>query len=321
MAERKVLNKYIPPDFDHSKIPKRKKKKNEKRVIRMMVPMTVRCVKCGTFIYAGKKLNSKKEYCDGEDYLGIKRFRFFMKCGVCSNLFAIKTDPQNSSYVAELGCTENFHARKSQVKEEAAAKKKLEEEEEGDAMKQLENRTLQSKRELDVMDALDELKSINSRLERANPDDALKKLQSKDESIDEANNSIQSSNENENLDDETRKKQQELEDEALIRSISFKRGKIRRIQDESHSQVDDSRKKPKKNNGQNNSFLSFSKCSPKKKLFQVRKISKKNVPRNDGNNQTILIRKPSGNRDPKESTVQTLGIGGYDSSSSDSDEG
>ena len=43
------------------------------------------------------------------------------------------------------------------------AKAQREAEETGDAMKALENRTLDSKREMDILSALDEMKSLNSR--------------------------------------------------------------------------------------------------------------------------------------------------------------
>ena len=67
MAERKVLNKYYPPDFDPSKIIKVKKLKElqpqgdrsdmKKRgvVVRMMLPMSVRCKTCGEFMKIGTK--------------------------------------------------------------------------------------------------------------------------------------------------------------------------------------------------------------------------------------------------------------------------
>jgi hypothetical protein len=50
MGERKVLNKYIPPDFDPSKIPKGNKLKLGQMKVRMMLPMSVCCNTCGNYI-------------------------------------------------------------------------------------------------------------------------------------------------------------------------------------------------------------------------------------------------------------------------------
>ena len=50
-------------------------------------------------------------------------------------------------------------------------------EEEGNAMKALENRTLDSKREMDIMAALDELQTLNKRQARVDTDAALAALQ------------------------------------------------------------------------------------------------------------------------------------------------
>jgi hypothetical protein len=72
MSERKVLNKYIPPDFDPSKIPEGGGGRRHNRTVRLMTPFTMRCNTCGDYIYRRKKFNARKETVRGEDYLGIK---------------------------------------------------------------------------------------------------------------------------------------------------------------------------------------------------------------------------------------------------------
>ena len=51
MSERKVLNKYYPPDFDPSKIPTVKGNRNATFIIRVMAPCNMRCTTCGEYIY------------------------------------------------------------------------------------------------------------------------------------------------------------------------------------------------------------------------------------------------------------------------------
>jgi len=173
MGERKVLNKYYPPDFDPTKLPRGRKSKNNQFTVRMMLPMSVRCNTCGEYLYKGKKFNSKKETVNGEEYLGIKIFRFYQKCTNCAAEFTIKTDPQNSDYVAELNCSRNFEPWRENEKLIEEIKKARDKEEEGDAMKALENRTLDSKIEMDIIEALDEIRALNARNSKVTSDTLL----------------------------------------------------------------------------------------------------------------------------------------------------
>ncbi|KAN0032044.1 hypothetical protein ACTFIV_005917 [Dictyostelium citrinum] len=162
MGERKVISKYYPPDFDPSKVAKIKVKRPTFTKVTTMLPMSIRCNTCGEYIGRGTKFNAKKETVQGEDYLGIKIYRFFLRCKKCAAELTIKTDPKNSEYVCESGATRNYEPWK-ETDEEKANRMTKEQEEEQDAMIALENRTLESKREMEMLDALEEIKSLNSR--------------------------------------------------------------------------------------------------------------------------------------------------------------
>ena len=222
MGERKVLNRYFPPDFDPLLVPRRKWDPYKQVEVRMMIPFSLQCVKCGEYMYRGarrrpttrlrllpregrvklrgaeratgsarasmgarrrgagggrrappsrgrlrgssraaggvasrgvpptrlraaryapaaelprtsrgkseredprvahpkktlgKKFNSRKEDVVGDTYLGIRKYRFYIKCCVCSNEIAFKTDPQNQDYVCESGATRNFESWRQQ---------------------------------------------------------------------------------------------------------------------------------------------------------------------------------------------------------------
>lgn len=169
MSERKVLNKYFPPNFDPAKVPKRQTPKNAQHTVRLMAPFSMRCNTCGEYIYKGRKFNARKES-TGTNYLGIRIFRFYIRCPLCAAEITYKTDPANADYECELGAKRNFEPWREEKREEehAALRRKLEETH--NPMKALENKSYDAKRELDIAEALDEIQAMNSRLEKVDVD-------------------------------------------------------------------------------------------------------------------------------------------------------
>jgi hypothetical protein len=85
---------------------------------------------------------------------------------LCSAEITFKTDPKNTDYLAEHGASRNFEPwREEKEGEEVDRLAKLEEEE-NNPMKVLENRTTDSKREMDILDALQDIRARNARNER-----------------------------------------------------------------------------------------------------------------------------------------------------------
>jgi hypothetical protein len=85
---------------------------------------------------------------------------------LCSAEITFKTDPKNTDYAAEHGASRNFEPwREEGAAEEEDRLAKLEEEE-NNPMKVLENRTIDSKREMDILDALQDIRARNARNER-----------------------------------------------------------------------------------------------------------------------------------------------------------
>ena len=108
--------------------------------VRMMLPMSIRCQTCGTYMYKGTKFNTRKEDVEGENYLGIQArcplpamharappcmvhgpagssysadhlgqvFRFYFRCNACAAEMTMKTDPEHADYTVEQGATRNY---------------------------------------------------------------------------------------------------------------------------------------------------------------------------------------------------------------------
>ncbi|XP_075972769.1 splicing factor YJU2 [Anticarsia gemmatalis] len=212
MSERKVLNKYYPPDFDPSKIPRMKLAKNRQYTVRLMAPFNMRCATCGEYIYKGKKFNARKEDVENEDYLGIRIYRFYIKCTRCLQEISFKTDPRNTDYEIEAGATRNFMALKLAEEQAKREEEEQKEEEANNPMKLLEYRTEQSKQEIELLESLEELKELNRRQRAVDYEGMLKQYQP--ETADE------------------RRAREEKEDDEFIKSIKFSNPASKRVVEE-----------------------------------------------------------------------------------------
>lgn len=125
----------------------------------------MRCVTCGEYIYKGKKFNARKEDVENETYLGIRIYRFYIKCTRCLQEISFKTDPENTDYEIEAGATRNFMALKLAEEQARREEQELRDEEANNPMKLLENRTEQSRNEIELLESLEELKDLRTRHE------------------------------------------------------------------------------------------------------------------------------------------------------------
>ncbi|KAL7424209.1 Pre-mRNA-splicing factor cwf16 [Cryptotrichosporon argae] len=173
----------FPPDFDPSKIKRRKGLKRDAQItVRLMAPFSMRCERCSEYIYKGKKFNARKETATDEEYYGIKIFRFYIKCPTCSSEITFKTDPKNADYVMEHGAKRNFENwtdGNDQLKRLGAMPNAADDEDydsdgnlreeakERDAMADLERAQEQSRVEMEIMDNLADLRQRNARLEQS----------------------------------------------------------------------------------------------------------------------------------------------------------
>lgn len=163
MSERKVLNKYYPPDFDPSKIPRARCPRNRQFTVRLMVPCNIKCYTCGEYIAKGKKFNARKEDVENMTYLGVRIYRFYIKCPGCLAEISFRTDPESTDYVIEAGAHRNFQALKLAEEQAAREEREAKEEIESNPMLLLENRTQQSQYEMEVLESLEDLREMNDR--------------------------------------------------------------------------------------------------------------------------------------------------------------
>ena len=296
MSERKVLSKYYPPEFDPSKItrtPKHLRPTGPKLMtVRLMAPFSMKCTSCGEYIYKGRKFNARKETTD-EKYLTITIYRFYIRCTRCSSEITFKTDPKNMDYTSERGSKRNFESWRDpsskelqETDEERLDRLQKEEAEEAEnaernAMEELEAKMEDSKREMQIGDALDEIRTRNARIERGE-----KKGGKEDEALALVQDAKMQMRERED---------QEIEEAARR---AFERINVDKVKDEEATQSSDVHGAPAQGRQIMRPPLSFE---------RVKKFKKPLVPG--------LIKKPESPPAvvPTISRPVNLGLGGYDS--------
>ena len=161
MSERKVQCRYIDPNFNYEKLVKVKKSRKKQDNVRMMLPFSVKCKICGNYLRIGTKINMRKEKVENESYLTIPIYRFYMKCLTCYAEMTMKTDPKNNDYVMEHGASRLYESWKDARAAEELVKQIRDKDEEGNTITKLENKTYDSKKEMDMLEAIDEIRAIN----------------------------------------------------------------------------------------------------------------------------------------------------------------
>ena len=127
-----------------------------------------------------------------------------------------ETDPKNTDYLAEHGAMRNFEPWRDsgevpETEEERLVRLEAEMAE-GDPMAALEGKTVDAKREMDILDKLQEIRMRNARLERADNDTVLDTITSRAaiEGVDEEYETRQA---------ELQRRLEAEEDEAEVRKV------------------------------------------------------------------------------------------------------
>jgi len=180
MSERKVLNKHIDPYFNEKKLVKVPKAAARQHNVRMMLPFSIKCDTCGNYLRVGTKINMRKETVPNEFYLTIPIYRFYMKCYFCYSEMTMKTDPKTHDYVMEIGAVRLYESWKDARAAEELLKEIRKDEEEGNTMTFLEHKTYDSKREMDILEAIDEIRVMSKKNARIDIETLLDAMQKRD---------------------------------------------------------------------------------------------------------------------------------------------
>lgn len=146
-------------------------------------------------------------------YLTIKIYRFYVRCPQCGSEITFKTDPKNADYVSEHGAKRNFEPWREEEQVTEAMKIKRQLEEENNPLKALENKAIDSKREIDIAEGLDELRTVNARLEHVDTDALILSLQKRNEE----DGTLDASSKKAKIDEEKQLEDQLVKDAFTVR--------------------------------------------------------------------------------------------------------
>ena len=85
----------------------------------------------------------------------------------------MRTDPKTHDYICEQGASRNYEAWRDIAHAETILRAQKQLDSETDKMKNLENKIYDSKKEMEILDALEEVKQMNKRLQSFNHDKML----------------------------------------------------------------------------------------------------------------------------------------------------
>merc|ERR1719189_3359010 len=122
------------------------------------------CDECKEYNYTGTKFTAKVEHIKHEVYLGLKVYRFYGRCRHCWAEFTFKTDPKNSDYTMESGGKRTYEAWKDADMMESQLKAEKERDAAEDAMKALEQKSVDVQAEMQRIEDLDAIRTMNKRL-------------------------------------------------------------------------------------------------------------------------------------------------------------
>ncbi len=102
MVERKVFSKHLPSGVNPRKVPRIALAVKKHKKVRLCAPFTMQCLKCHEYVYKGKKFNARKEHTH-QFFMTIEKFRFYIKCTLCSSEILFETDPEHADYKVVKG--------------------------------------------------------------------------------------------------------------------------------------------------------------------------------------------------------------------------